>query len=758
MQMSKKTIIILLCVLTASHVVSVAQDSDMNRFIDALMSRMTLHEKIGQLNLPTGNEIVSGLATNDPLAELIRRQECGGFLNVKDPARIREYQRIAVEETDLKIPLLAGADIVHGYQTVFPIPLALSCSWDTTAVERMAHISAIEASAGGINWTYSPMVDICHDARWGRIAEGSGEDPYLGSKFAAAYVRGYQGDMSSGDNILSCMKHYALYGASEAGLDYNTVDMSRIRMFNEYFAPFQAAVDAGVGSVMTSFNVVDGVPATANRWLLNDVLRDSWHFDGFVVTDYNAIEEMDVRGVAKLPEASVLAFQAGTDMDMVSSGFLNHLEKAVADGKVKEEQIDSACRRILEAKYRLGLFDNPYRHCKPETASEVIYSPEHRAAAREIAAETFVLLKNSDNLLPLARKGKIALVGPMADAREQMCGMWALSCDPSKYRSLLESMRDAVGDSAEILYAKGSNIYLDSVMEAGAAAWRPLERGDNDRLLSEALAVAENADVIVAALGECAEMSGESVSRSSLDIPDAQSRLLKAMVATGKPVVLLLFTGRPLTLNWEVANVPAILDVWYGGSEAGDAIADVVFGDKTPAGKLTATFPRAVGQLPMAYNHLSTGRPDPEEGVFNHYQSNYLDVSTKPLFPFGYGLSYTKFDYSDLRLSNDVLSPDGKITATVTVTNTGNRDGIEIVQLYIRDCYASICRPVKELKAFRRVFLKKGECRDITFELTEKDLRFYNTDLQHVSEPGEFSIMIGPNSSDLICAKFTLTD
>lgn len=572
----------------------------------------------------------------------------------------------------------------------------------------MARISAIEASADGICWTFSPMVDICRDARWGRIAEGSGEDPYLGSLLAKAYVHGYQGDSMQGkDEILSCVKHFALYGASEAGKDYNTVDMSHLRMYNEYFAPYRAAVEADVGSVMSSFNIVDGIPATANKWLLTDVLRDEWGFQGLLVTDYNSIAEMSIHGVAPLKEASVRALQAGTDMDMVSCGFLNTLEESLKEGKVTEAQIDAACRRVLEAKYKLGLFADPYKYCDTLRAEKELYTPEHRAVAREVAAETFVLLKNENHLLPLEEKGKIALIGPMADARNNMCGMWSMTCTPSRHGTLLEGIRSAVGDKAEILYAKGSNVYYDAEMEKGAVGIRPLERGNDQQLLAEALRTAARADVIVAAVGECAEMSGESPSRTNLEIPDAQQDLLKALVKTGKPVVLLLFTGRPLILNWESEHIPSILNVWFGGSETGDAVADVLFGKAVPCGKLTTTFPRSVGQLPLFYNHLNTGRPDPDNRVFNRYASNYLDESNEPLYPFGYGLSYTDFVYGDLQLSSETLPKNGNLTASVTVTNKGNHDGYETVQIYLRDIYAEVARPVKELKGFDRIFLKK---------------------------------------------------
>jgi beta-glucosidase len=505
---------------------------------------------------------------------------------------------------------------------------------------------------------------------------------------------------------------------------------------------------------MSSFNIVDGIPATANKWLLTDLLRNEWGFGGLLVTDYNSIAEMSSHGVAPLKEASIRALQAGTDMDMVSCGFLNTLEESLKEKKITEKQINTACRRVLEAKYKLGLFSNPYKYCDALRAKEKLYTPEHRSAARAIAAETFVLLKNDNKLLPLEQKGRIALIGPMADARNNMCGMWSMTCTPSRHRTLLEGIRAAAGDKAEILYAKGSNIYYDTETEKAATGIRPLERRDNRQLLDEALRVASRSDVIVAALGECAEMSGESASRTGLEIPDTQQDLLKALVKTGKPVVLLLFTGRPLVLNWEDANVHSILNVWFGGSETGDAVADVLFGKVTPSGKLTTTFPRSVGQLPLFYNHLNTGRPDPDNHVFNRYAGNYLDESNEPLYPFGYGLSYTDFVYGGLQISSETLPKNGELTVSVTVTNKGNYDGYETVQLYLRDIYAEVARPMKELKGFERIFLKSGESRDVKFVITKDDLKFYNSELHYVYEPGEFDVMVGPNSRDVQTKSF----
>ncbi len=749
-----------LMILTAAVAVAVAAcggpsgDKEMDRFIDDLIGRMTLEEKLGQLNLPTGGDIVSGEAQNSEIGKMIVNNEVGGFFNVKGVEKIRELQRLAVEETRLGIPLLVGADVIHGYETIFPIPLALSCSWDIDAVERMARISAVEASADGVAWTFSPMVDICRDGRWGRVAESNGEDPYLGSLMAEAYIRGYQGDLKDNDEILACVKHFALYGASEAGRDYNTVDMSPYRMYNGYFPPYKAAVDAGVATVMSSFNLINGTPATADKWLITDVLRGEWGFDGMLVTDYNSINEIGVHGVAPLKEASVLALEAGTDMDMVSNGFLSTLKQSLEEGLVSEAQIDAACRRVLEAKYKAGLFEDPYKYCDVSRPEKDLFTPEHRAAAREIAAETFVLMKNDDQILPLKPKGRIALIGPLADAQNNMCGTWSMNCPTDRHVTVLEGLRRAVGSRAEVLYAKGSNIYYDAQTEKYASRPRLTERGDDRELLREALQVASRADVIVAAVGECAEMSGESASRADIGIPDAQKDLLKALVKTGKPVVMVLFTGRPLVLNWESENMDAILNVWFAGSEAGDAIADVLFGKVNPSGKLTTTFPRSIGQLPMAYNVMNTGRPDKNDTRFNRYLSNYLDEGNTPLYPFGFGLSYTSFEYGDLSLSSDVLPAGGSLDVSLTVRNSGAYDGYETVQLYIRDVFASAARPVKELKGFRRVFLKAGESAEIRFTLTEEDLKFYNTELVFDYEPGEFTVMVGPNSRDVQTKNF----
>ena len=743
--------------LTACQSKSGSGDAEMDRYIDDLMGQMTLHEKIGQLNLPVTGDIVTGQAKSSNIAEKIKAGEVGGLFNLKGVEKIREVQRVAVEESRLHIPLIFGMDVIHGYETVFPIPLALSCSWDMEAIEKSAQIAAREASADGICWTFSPMVDICRDPRWGRQSEGSGEDPFLGSAIARAMVKGYQGEnLQDSATIMACVKHFALYGAPEAGRDYNTVDMSRVSMFNGYFAPYKAAVEAGAGSVMSSFNVVDGIPATGNKWLMTDVLRDMWGFNGFVVTDYTAILEMIDHGMGDLQQVSALSLKAGTDMDMVADGFVGTLEKSLEEGKVTEEDINKACRRILEAKYKLGLFADPYKYCNVERPKKEVFSAENRAIAREIAAETFVLLKNEDNLLPLQRKGRIALIGPLADTKANMPGTWSVAAVSDRYKSLLEGMKDAVAGKAEVLYAKGSNLCYDATLEANATMFGREMRDPRsaEAMRAEALSVAQRADVIVFAGGESSEFSGECSSRSNLDLPDAQLDLLKALKKTGKPIVMLNFAGRATVMNWENENLPAILQVWFGGSEAADAICDVLFGDKVPSGKLTASFPKAVGQLPLYYNHLNTGRP--AEKWFSKFRSNYLDVDNDPLYPFGYGLSYTTFTYGDLTLDATSMTESGKITATVKVTNTGNYDGTEVVQLYIRDMVGSISRPVKELKGFERVSLKKGESRDVTFEITADLLRFYNSNIEYVCEPGEFQVMVGGDSRNVQTAGFTL--
>ena len=725
----------------------------MNEFVSELMGRMTVEEKIGQLNLLPSGTIQTGISDNSPVVEVIAKGQLGGVLNLKGVEKIRALQEIAVKKTRLGIPLIIGMDVIHGYETIFPLPLALSCSWDIPSIEKSARIAAKEASADGICWTYSPMVDVALDARWGRVSEGNGEDPFLGSRIAEAMVRGYQGGSTlsphtsylSPQSVMACVKHFALYGAAEAGRDYNTVDMSRVRMYNQYFPPYKAAVEAGAGSLMTSFNLVDYVPATANHWLLEDVLRKQWKFDGFVVTDYGAIGEMVKHGVGDLQSAAVQALKAGTDMDMCAEAYTKTLKQSLKEGRISMEDIDKACRRMLEAKYKLGLFDDPYRYCDPTRRAKDIYTTENRKAARDLAAETIVLLKNDNDVLPLKKQGKIALIGPLADCKYNV-GTWAVTAT-YQYGTLREAMERALQGKAKVLYAQGCNFCRDSVLQVDGAFYRIVPRGDDEQMKQEALAVARQSDVIVCAMGEEQEMSGECASRSDLEMPDAQRELLAELVKLGKPIVLLNYAGRPTALTWESEHLPAILNVWFGGSEGSDAICDVLFGDKVPSGKLSVSMPRNTGQEPLYYNYLPTGRPVSEGAErFSKFNSNYLDVRNDPLYPFGYGLSYTTFEYGDLRLSAKDMAQDGQITATVRVTNTGNRDADEVVQLYIHDIVASISRPVKELKGFERIHLKAGESKDVTFTITPDMLKFYNYNLDFVLEPGEFEVMVGPSS------------
>lgn len=673
-----------LCLAATSCADKSPQDREMDRFISSLMKRMTFEEKVGQLNMPDHGTMTTGTGASFNIAERIIKGEAGAILNARGYKKIYELQHLAVDSSRLGIPLLFGMDVIHGYQTVFPIPLGLSCTWDMEAVEESAHIAAVEASADGTNWTFSPMVDLGRDPRWGRVAEGNGEDPYLNARIAEAMVWGYQGRpghrFEKEDQIMACVKHFALYGAAEAGRDYNTVDMSRQKMFNEYMVGYKAAADAGAGSFMTSFNVVDDVPASVNRWLMTDVLRKQWGWNGFVVTDYIAINECVDHGVGNYHEVAVKALKAGVDMDMVGETFFTQAKSAVEAGELKMEDVDRACRRVLEAKYRLGLFRDPYKFCRPDDVESKMYCEEHKAAARRISAESYVLLKNEDNLLPLERKGTIALIGPLADAARNMPGTWCGAATLDKYSSLLEGMKDVAGGNVRILYAKGSNLTRDERLERNSTLFgKTLVRDSRSEreMIAEAVATARRADVVVASLGESAEMSGECSCRSDITIPDVQKDLLKALIATGKPVVLVLFDGRALAIDWESRNVPAILNVWFGGSEAAYSIADVLFGDVNPSGKLTMTFPQSVGQIPLYYAQKNTGRPaykpkNPEDWFWK-YRSNYLDISNDPVYPFGYGLSYTKFEYGPVELSSSQIASDGKVVASVVVTNTGKK-------------------------------------------------------------------------------------
>ncbi|MFN0292622.1 beta-glucosidase BglX [Pedobacter helvus] len=736
-----------------------SEQQKMNTFINKLLSKMTVDEKIGQLNLVTGGEATTGSAVSTGVEAKIAKGDVGGIFSLTTPQKIRKAQEIAMRSR-LKIPMIFGQDVIHGYKTTFPIPLALAASWDLPMIQKTARIAAQEATADGLNWTFSPMVDLARDPRWGRVAEGSGEDPFLGSEIAKVMVKGYQGnDLKAINTMMACVKHLALYGAAEGGRDYNTTDMSFDRMYNEYLPPYKAAIDAGAGSVMVSFNDINGVPATANKWLLTDLLRKQWGFKGFVASDYTGVSELIAHGLGDLKTVSGLALKAGTDMDMVSEGFLTTLKQNLNEGKVTIAQINSACRLILEAKYKLGLFDDPFKYCSEERAAKEILTQENLKFAREAATKTFVLLKNDNQTLPLQRKGTIALIGPLANTASNMPGTWSVNADMSKVPTLLQGLTEVAGDKVKIVHALGSNLIGDPNQQIwGTAHGRDIPRDNRpeSEIIAEAVKIAEKADVVVAALGEASEMSGESSSRTDIGIPDTQKRLLEALLKTGKPVVLVLFAGRPMTLTWEQANIPAILNVWFGGVEAAKAIGDVLFGDVNPSGKITMTFPQNVGQIPLYYAHKMTGRPLGDKPWFTRFWSNYLDVTNDPLYPFGFGLSYTTFTYDDVKISNNTLKPGQKITLTTTITNSGKYAGEEVAQLYIRDLVGTSTRPVKELKGFQKINLQPGETKTVTFTITEEMLRFYNNELKFVSEAGDFKAFVGTNSRDVKAVDFKL--
>ena len=725
-----------------------AQPVTMERFIDDLMHRMSVDEKIGQLNLITpGGNIPTGSVVSTNVEDKIAGGQVGGLFGIWGPDKVRQAQELAMKSR-LKIPMLFGLDVIHGFKTVFPIPLAMSCTWDMDLIRLSARTAAQEATADGVCWNFSPMVDIARDARWGRISEGSGEDVYLGARIARAMVEGYQdNDLSRNNTIMACVKHFALYGASEAGRDYNTVDMSRRVMFQDYLPPYKAALDAGAGSIMSSFNVVDGIPATGNKWLLTDVLRHQWGYEGMVVSDYTSVSEMINHGMGDLQHVSTLALTAGLDMDMVSEGFLTTLKKSLNEGGIKEVDINQACRRILEAKYRLGLFNDPFLYCDPARPAKDILTPENRKLARIAAASTFVLLKNKENILPLKKTAKIALVGPLADNQKEMFGPWTIVGDANQTISVRKSLENAVG-SSKIFYAKGANINDDPAIVKKLNPWGNLVEIDPRPavvLLKKAVDQAKKSDVVVAVMGESQNASGEASSVSDLNLPQSQRQLLEALIKTGKPVILVLFNGRPLTLPWEAEHMTAILNVWFGGIEGANAIVDVLFGDQFPGGKLTTTFPRRLGQIPLYYNHLNTGRPLEEN---NKFTTKYLDVSNDPLFPFGFGLSYTTFKYSPVEINKTTLSGEEILNARVTVTNTGARRGSEVVQMYIQDKVASISRPVKELKGFKKIVLEPGASTEVVFEITTNELKFFDNELNYFWEPGEFIIHIGTNSGE----------
>ena len=726
--------------------------------VEAIYNQMTIEEKIGQLNLLTPGGTVTGEVVSKGVNAKIKNGQVGGIFGIRGAAKVRQAQKIAVEESRLGIPLIVGMDVIHGHQTIFPIPLGLSCTWDMPLIEATARQAAREATADGIMWTFSPMVDIARDPRWGRISEGSGEDTYLGGQIAKAMVTGYQGsDMSDPTTMIACVKHFANYGAAEGGRDYATVDMSKVRSYNEYLPPYKAAIDAGVGSVMTSFNVLDYVPVSGNKELFSDILRDQWGFDGFVVTDYTAINEMVEHGMGDVQQVHINSHKAGIDMDMVGEGFLKTLKLSLEEGLVLEQEINISCRRILRAKEQLGLFDDPYRYIDEERAKKEIMSDGNRAFAREVASKSFVLLKNDNNLLPISKKGKIALIGPLADSRRNMLGTWSVSGDHTKAVTVIEGIKSAVGNKAEILYAKGANISDDADFAKRVNAFGTeidIDKRDPDVMIQEAVDAANKSDFIVAVMGEAADMSGEASSLAYIGLQPSQDKLLKALKATGKPIVLVLYNGRPMTLGWESENMDAILDVWFGGTEGGHAVADVLFGDVNPGGRLTTSFPVAVGQVPVYHSMLNTGRPD--YGRRAKFKSNYLDIPNDPLYPFGYGLSYTTFEYGAITLSDTILNGTDEITATVAVTNSGKRAGSEVVQLYIRDVVGSISRPMMELKGFEKINLEAGKSQKVTFTIDKEMLKFYNSDLKFVNEAGEYELMIGKNAGEVEKKSFML--
>ena len=733
-----------------------AQDTKMNAYVDALMKKMTLEEKVGQLNLPSIGFDITGPILSQDVEGKIRKGMAGGVFNTYTPTAVRKLQEIAVTQTRLKIPLLFGYDVIHGHRTIFPISLGLSASWDLGLIERTARAAAEEASADGLNWVFSPMVDIARDPRWGRVSEGSGEDPYLGSLIAESMVRGYQGsDLSANNTVMACIKHFALYGAAEAGRDYNTVDMSRLRMYNEYMPPYKAAVKAGAGSIMTSFNEVDGIPASGNKWLLTTLLRKEWGFDGLIASDYTAISEMIKHGMGDEKTVGALSLNAGMDMDMVSEIFLKYGVELVKTGKVSEAQVNMACRKVLEAKYKLGLFDDPFRYISEERNKQQIMSSDKLLLTKEAAIKSFVLLKNDNNILPLSGERKIAFIGPFVKDQRDLIGSWSGAGDWKKAISVWDAVSKRV-TASPVAYAKGCNILDDSSLAKKLNdhdAQIVADAKSPQQLIDEAVAVATSADILVVMLGEPFGMSGEAASMTNISLFDNQQALLRALKATGKPIVLVLMNGRPLALEWESKNCTAILETWYPGTMAGQAINEVLYGDASPQGKLSMTFPVSVGQVPIYYNHKNTGRPFNDKDKFT---SKYLDATNEPLYPFGYGLAYTNFTYGDISLSRNVKTQNEAVTASVTVTNSGNREGTETVQLYIRDKAGSITRPVKELKGFQKLSLKPGESKTVSFRITQSDLSFYNSDLKWVAEPGEFDLMIGGNSRDVKSAAFTL--
>lgn len=720
-----------------------AQKKSFEQRADSVLALMTLEEKVGQLVQYSGGW-ATGAETGKPTEgsdELIRKGKVGSFLNVVSSKLTGKMQKIAVEESRLKIPLIFGLDVIHGYFSTFPIPLAEACTWNPPLVEKSARMQAIEASSAGIHWTFNPMVDIARDPRWGRIMEGSGEDPYLGSLMAAARVRGYQGnDLSANNTILACVKHYAGYGGAEGGRDYNTVDMSERNFRDFYLPPYKAAVEAGAGSLMASFNEIGGVPSSASKFLMTQILRNEWKTDAFVVSDWNSIGELIPHGVAKdLKQAAELGINATVDMDMEANAYYTHLANLVREGKVDIKLVDDAVRRVLIAKFKLGLFDDPFKYCHEEREKKTIKSKEIVDATKEVALESIVLLKNEKNILPIDKKLKsIAVVGYLAKSTSDPLGGWSALGDSNDVVSIFDGIKNKIGKDVKINYAEGCKI-----------------TGNDKSGFNEAINAAKSSDVIIAVVGESRNMSGEASSRATLDLPGVQEDLLKELHKTGKPIVVVLMNGRPLTIPWLQENIPAIVEAWYPGISAGSAVADILFGDVNPSGKLTVTFPRYVGQVPIYYNHKNTGRPhDPK----NHYTSYYMDLENTPLYPFGFGLSYTTFEYSNLTLDKKEIKKNESLKISVDVKNTGSHEGKEVVQLYIRDLVGSVTRPVKELKDFTKISLKPGETKHVEFTITPDKLKFYDINMNYVVEPGDFKVFVGTNSIDVKEADFKVVE
>ncbi|RMB59405.1 glycosyl hydrolase [Dokdonia sinensis] len=704
-------------------------DGEVNRKVDSLLVLMTLEEKIGQTVLYTTEYDVTGPVVDKNYLNYLRDGRLGAMFNATGSAFTRKLQKIAVEETRLGIPLLFGYDVIHGYKTIFPIPMGEASSWDLELVEKSARVSAIEASAEGLHWTFAPMVDVARDPRWGRIAEGAGEDTYLCTKISEARVRGFQGeDLSSDNTILACAKHYAAYGAAQAGRDYHTVDISENTLRNVYLPPFEALTKQGVATFMTSFNEVNGVPATGNKYLLKDILREEWNFDGFVVTDYTSINEMVNHGYAEdLKHAGELAFNSGVDMDMQGGVYLNEMAKSINEGKISEEQLDESVRSILKLKFKLGLFDDPYKYCHEDTEKEIVLSQKNLDIAREVAQRSIVLLQNKKGTLPLKSDSKIALIGPLADDQYHIVGNWIARGDRN---GSAVSVREAlVARNSKFDYEKGCEI-----------------SGDNLTGLNNAIKIANASDVVVMVMGESERMSGEAASRTNIKLPTVQQDLIREIRKTGKPLVIVLMNGRPLDLRFESEQADAIVEAWFPGTSGGHAITDVLFGDYNPSGKLTVTFPMTIGQIPIFYNMKNTGRPADIEGANERYTSKYIDAPNKPMYPFGYGLSYTTFDYGEVNLDNNTLTENTIIMASIEITNTGKFDGEEIVQLYIKDMVGSITRPVKELKGFQKIFLKKGESKTLTFEISAEDLKFYKNGAGYINEEGDYRLFIAGSS------------